>query len=469
MIINLINSYKNFVFGDYSSFNIQKRIFLLITHISILVGIVGIIINVVLDLGLFLTSITFLTLVIVGFFHIKVRNSELDFKYAFGFFITSVVTFTVFWFYNGGYNGNTVVLIFVYFVVNLTILPSKLRFLAFVITTLMIAALTTFHFAYPDMIVEYQSESQRYIDLILGFFIYLVLLFSILNTILGNYEKDRVKINSQNDQLSLLIEKLNDAKNKMEDSFKQVDELNSTKDRFITLLSHDLRSPFSGLLGITKMMDNEYDTFTDSEKRFYLSEINKSLDKLYTFLEELLLWGRVQKSSFTFNFESSEVKPIVDRAISILSDTASRKNITVNLNCEEDNTAVLDKDMISTVIRNLLSNAIKFSKVGGNININVARNNGTINLAVMDEGVGIPEKFIKKLFKLDEIASTIGTEGEIGSGMGLILCSDIVKSHKGTISVESVEGKGTTFFINLPVNNSIQKTEEAVTKQQIIG
>lgn len=445
-----VDIYKNFVFGKDETFNVQKRIFLLITHISILIGTVGAIVDIILNLGFFLTTITILTVLLLLIFHIKVRKTQVDLKYSLGFFLISIFVFPILWFYNGGYNGNNIILIFVYFIVVITILPANLRFVSFIVYALMISTLTIINYYYPHLITSYESESQRFIDLILGYSMYLILAYSIQDTIVKNYELDREKINIQNDQLNALVEKLNEANIKFEHSLKNVEELNASKDRFITVLSHDLRSPFQGLLGITKILESEYDSFNDKEKRFYITQVNNSVEKIYSFLEELLLWGRIQKNAVKLAYESTVVRELITQTVSQLSESAANKKISIEIICTDLLTAVLDKEMISIVLRNLISNAIKFSTLGGKILVSTIIDGDHIKISVTDYGVGISEEILPKLFKLDDNVSTVGTDGEQGSGMGLILCNDIIKKHNGEISVQSKEGRGSTFTIRIP-------------------
>lgn len=448
-----IENYKKIVFGNDSSFQVQKNVFLLITHISIIIGIVGVIVDIVLDLGFFLTAVTLLTVIFLIIFHIKVRNSNLTIKYSLSFFIISILVLPFLWFYNGGYDGNNIILIFVYFIVILTILPSNFRFTAFILYGIMITSLTIVNYNYPHLVIAYESDYARIIDLLLGYILYLILAFNIQNIILKNYETDRLKINDQNNQLNSLIEKLNDTNSKLQNTIKNVEELNISKDRFITILSHDLRSPFQGLLGITKILESNFNSFSDNEKQYYISQINSTLNKLYSFLEQLLLWGKIQKNGLILNYETCNIKDLISESLSPLTISAKKKKISIELVCDKELVAAVDKERISIVLRNLISNAIKFSQVGSKVSIYGDELKDDLIIAVVDEGVGISEEYINKLFKLDEIISSIGTDGELGSGMGLILCSDILKKHNGKIIVESKEGKGSTFTITLPKIN----------------
>lgn len=446
----LLERYKKFVFGDDAAFDVQKRIFLLISHISVIIGVVGIVVDISLNLDVFLTLGTVLIVLIVLLFHIKVRNSHLSLSAGLSFFILSVIVFSFLWFYNGGYNGNNIILIFVYFIVTVTILPEKFRFIAFIVYAGLISMLTILHYNFPDLVIHYKSEDLRYVDLLLGYFMYIILAYVIQNTILKNYEAERRNVESKNDQLNLLIEKLNTTNLKLEESVKRVGELNSAKDRFITILSHDLRSPFQGLIGISRTLQNEYQSYSEEEKKFYIAQINNSLDKLYSFLDQLLAWGKLQKSELKLNLEKNKILELVNNSVDVLNEIVEQKKIIIRIDVDKNLELNVDKEMFLTVLRNLLLNAIKFSNIGGLIELSAAKNNGQAIISIKDYGVGIEKDSMEKLFKVDHIISTSGTGGEQGSGMGLILCFDIIKKHNGNIVVESEEGTGSTFTIQLP-------------------
>lgn len=450
MINNILKAYKSLIFGEDRGFDVQKKVFLLITHITIVIGFVGIAVDIILDLGLFLILVTLLTVLVVTYFHVIVRRSSLKTSHSVALFFITLFVFPLLWFYNGGYDGNNIILIFVYFIVMVTILPARWRLTAFFIYALMILGLTITHYYFPHLVTHYKDSYHRFIDLILGYVMYLVLAFSIQNLILRNYEIDRGRVNSQNDQLNNLVDQLNHAKAQLEHSLKSIKELNSAKDRFVSVLSHDLRSPFQGILGITKTLESDYSSFNDHEKKYFIGQVNKSLDKLYGFLEELLLWGRIQSNSIELKKEPQNIKSILAQILLLFSDITAKKKINVQIFCDDSLQFNLDKEMISVVIRNLLSNSIKFSPFGSQIDLSAEMDNEQLHIKVKDNGVGISDEYKSKLFKLDEIISTAGTDGEQGTGMGLILCNDIIKKHNGIIGVESKEGKGTIFTVLLP-------------------
>lgn len=451
----LFSRYKNFVFGTDDSFDVQKKIFLLITHTTLIIAFTGIVTNIILGLEASLTIVTIAAFLLVLYLHTYVRRNQLDTKFAIIFFLISVFTFSYLWFFNAGYNGNTAVLIFVYFIVIVTILPVRYRIISFIVYSIMIVGLVTIQFMYPDLITHYDTEEQRYIDLALGYFLYLILAFVIQNTILKNYDDERRKGQAQNIQLNELNLQLSESNNKLEESVKRVEELNASKDRFITMLSHDLRSPFHGLLGLSRVMKEEYDSFPEIERKYIIHQLNQSIEKMYAFLEEVLLWGRLQRGVVKPKYAVENIYSLLEQIISVHEQTILKKGLHVNLNCSKELNSNIDKELLSVVIRNLLSNAIKFSLSGKAISIEAKETENKLLLTVADSGIGITPKTQSRLFKIDEIITTKGTEGETGSGMGLILCVDILKKLDGKISVQSVEGEGSVFTVELPSVQSV--------------
>jgi len=231
-------------------------------------------------------------------------------------------------------------------------------------------------------------------------------------------------------------------------------QINAEKDRFFSIIAHDLRSPFNGFLGLTQLMAEELENLTSEEiKDFTLSMRNSAAD-MFRLLENLLEWARMQQGLITFNREIAQLAPIVDESIAIILEPAKIKGIEIILDISADITVFADRNILQTVIRNIVSNAVKFTPKGGRIRVSAkVTDYNNVEISIKDTGIGMSNKMIDDLFRLDVQTNRKGTEGEPSSGLGLLLCKDFIEKHGGRIWVESEEGKGSTFRFTLPVQN----------------
>jgi len=231
---------------------------------------------------------------------------------------------------------------------------------------------------------------------------------------------------------------------------KKLSETIQLKNRIFSVIAHDLRSPVVNILYMLNLLKEEeykekYDTFANSSIEYAQMVIN--------LLENMLVWGREQEDKINYSPERQDLADLILTNLSIFKETADKKDISVNFTQVGNSTAYFDKDLLDIVIRNLLSNAVKYTHRGGRISIllkDKSVNSEGIMIKICDNGIGITEAKQKELFSSAEIESTIGTENEKGTGIGLKLCHDLVRLNKGTISVESFPGEGTCFIITLP-------------------
>ncbi|NOU16436.1 MAG: PAS domain-containing sensor histidine kinase [Bacteroidales bacterium] len=242
---------------------------------------------------------------------------------------------------------------------------------------------------------------------------------------------------------------------KLRESEKNLKELVLTKDKFFSIIAHDLINPFNALLGLSNILISGCEE-KDYEKVEECSNlINISTESVYALLINLLDWSRLQLGKFQLNPEQFKVEESIDNIISQLISSADGKEITIIKYVQPSLTIFADRNMFSTVIRNLLSNAIKFSFRKGKIEINASIVNKDMIVAISDTGIGMTQDDIKHLFKIDSNASSPGTEKERGTGLGLILCKEFIDQHKGKIWVESEIGKGSTFCFSLPIHEHL--------------
>jgi PAS domain S-box-containing protein len=233
---------------------------------------------------------------------------------------------------------------------------------------------------------------------------------------------------------------------------KKLLQLNSDKDKFFSIIAHDLKSPFNTFLGYTQMMAEELDSMSNKDIQKISALMNKSAINLYNLLENLLNWSRIQQGLIPFKPQKIVFADAYQDAIEVLRPNAEAKNISIHHFTTKDLTVFADIDMLKMVIRNLVSNAIKFSNNGGAININAKQTLSDVIISVSDNGVGIEPNNIATLFDVGKVHTTTGTASEKGTGLGLFLCKEFVEKHGGKIWVESEVGKGSYFKFNLPLS-----------------
>lgn len=228
--------------------------------------------------------------------------------------------------------------------------------------------------------------------------------------------------------------------------------LNATKDKFFSIIAHDLRSPFSSFLGLTQIMAEELPNLTMAEIQDIAINMSKSATNLSRLLENLLQWSLVQQKRMIFKPETVQLQSLVDDCVLMIQETASKKGILLTTDIPDELKIVADTNAIQTIIRNLVSNGIKYTKTGGSVHITAhTKSNGFIELSVADTGIGMNQTMVNNLFKIDVHTNRPGTEGEPSTGLGLLLCKEFVEKHGGQINVESIEGKGSTFRFTIPI------------------
>ena len=240
------------------------------------------------------------------------------------------------------------------------------------------------------------------------------------------------------------------AEDSLKESENKLIQLNRSKDKFFSILAHDLKSPFSGFLGLTRIMAEEIQSLTMRQMEEYARELQNSAGNLYKLLENLLEWSRMQRGVVDFKPEKCLLANLVKPNIDIVIERTKQKNIQLISKIDDHLEIIADIQMLNTVIRNLISNAIKFTPKGGMIEIGYIPANTMGTIFVKDSGIGMDSDTKSKLFRIDEKVSRPGTEGEPSTGLGLLLCKDFIEKQNGKIWVESEEGKGSTFYFTLP-------------------
>lgn len=227
-------------------------------------------------------------------------------------------------------------------------------------------------------------------------------------------------------------------------------ELNATKDKFISLMAHDLKNPLSTFVLATDMLEKDFEKFDHEELKEYVSDINKNAHSIFKLLENLLTWSRVQRGRISYNPEIIDLSYIIRNVASLYEKASNDKNINLEVPSVSELKVFSDTNLINTILRNLVNNAIKFTEIGGKVSVIVDDEGDNYRISVKDTGVGMSEEQQNNMFKIDKNNSTLGTNQEVGSGLGLIVCKEFAILLGCDIKVESVQMQGTTFSFTIP-------------------
>ncbi len=262
--------------------------------------------------------------------------------------------------------------------------------------------------------------------------------------------RNHLNLYHANNELKRINQQLLTTENELKSLNNQLLQLNSEKDKFFSIIGHDLKGVFNGILGITDFLVeiSRVNEVREVEKLCLL--LNDAANNGYNLLENLLHWARVQTGRIEYNPAHLLFLPILRRVTDLYNLSCIDKEIEIHLPLDSEISVYADKFMLETILRNLISNAIKYSEPGGQITIEAIKHNRSTIIKVIDKGIGIRKEDIGKLFRIETSFSTYGTKKEMGTGLGLILCKEFVNKHDGKIWVESEVNFGSKFFVELP-------------------
>ena len=247
------------------------------------------------------------------------------------------------------------------------------------------------------------------------------------------------------------IDRQKESENEIKDKNQELQKVNAEKDKFYSIIAHDLHGPMCAIMGMTEMLADEALQIPELERKELSSVLSRSARNTFTLLEQLLEWSRIENKLSDFKPQNLILRDIVDASLKIVSEPARGKGVELKVEIFNESVLFGDLNMLQTVIRNLLSNAIKFSPPGGEVTISsTPGKNNSIVIAVKDTGIGMPDELVEKLFKADAKIKRPGTNGEHSTGLGLLLCKEFIEKHGSKIDVESEEGKGSVFSFSIP-------------------
>lgn len=287
-------------------------------------------------------------------------------------------------------------------------------------------------------------KMQRLIILVAFMF---VVFTAILSVFFYSRSKTRQKIN---EELTLANRELDRQKVDTQRLNADLREANATKDKFFSIVAHDLKNPFSSLLSLSAFLEEEYSNLSEKERKEFVKQIHDSSENTYVLLQNLLEWARTQTGKVSANPSEIDLGLILQETFTLLKHNFQNKQINLVNNIPLNTLVYADRNMVSAVFQNLISNAVKFTSPGGEIEVSSTDESSKYKISVKDNGVGISPENIRKLFRMDEKVHTKGTMNEKGTGLGLLLCKEFVERNNGNIWVESEAGKGSVFWFTLP-------------------
>ena len=259
------------------------------------------------------------------------------------------------------------------------------------------------------------------------------------------------ELKQMNAELNISIAQRQLSEESLLKSERNLVQLNNDKNLFISILSHDLRTHFYNLLGLSEMLTDGIPKLKAVEIENAAKNIHETTNIAYKLLEDILMWAKTQQGRIPFRPRSLSFEAVCNDTIKALKPNAASKNIYITCSGVHNLNIIADIDMLETVMRNLVSNAIKFTNNNGVVNISALQSESKITISVSDNGIGIPPENMSKLFDISVALTTKGTAKEKGSGLGLLICKDFVEKHGGELWVESEAGRGSDFRFTLPV------------------
>ena len=262
--------------------------------------------------------------------------------------------------------------------------------------------------------------------------------------------RNRNKILKTKDQLLIKHEEIDNHRKEISDKNEVLAGLNATKDKFFSIIAHDLRNPIAAFVNISDLLEQDYDKLTEADKKEIISQMNVSSKNLIRLLENLLTWARLSNNKIQVYPENMVMKDVIESSVYPYLQAAQNKKIRIIVQVPDDLTIETDKFMVQTIIGNLINNAIKFSNQHTEINISLVNSNGAYKLFVKDKGIGIEESELRNIFVLGKVSTGRGTHGEVGTGLGLVLVKDLVEKLNWQIEVKSKVNAGSEFIVTIP-------------------
>lgn len=416
----------NNLIGTKEGFSLEKRIFHGVCLITSLVLLICFPANFILGLDIFayVLMVVFVLLLILFYFSRYSGHSKITFGIYVFFMSLVLVAGYVF---NCGIDGPIILVFGITFLILAAIMERKQLLFWMLFQLSIVYVMLYLEFNHPDMVlIKYKERSFRFFDTALTLGVLMLTIYLTVSYIKVNYQQQQVLSNKKNEELS---------------------KANASKNKLFSIISHDLRSPFNALIGLSRMLKENHDELDEAEKKEFVNAIFETSTQTYYLLQNLLEWSLSQTNEIHFSPEQINLKDLVNSALAMPLEVAKSKEIQITTDIDASKFILVDKNMMETVVRNIVSNAIKFTGNEGEISITADYESSGITLKIADNGSGMSAATLGSLFANTSTTTSKEVIQDQGMGLGLILCKDFVDRHKGKLWAESTKGVGTTFYI----------------------
>ncbi len=450
-----INVYLQKLIGNKQHYSLRHRILNISILAAILLKVLSLSVDVFLDIqwqAILFSGFALVYFIIFYFiaYYSKNYNKVILFLVAGVFILLSPIS----WFVNEGSSGNTIYSIFIAIVATYTLTEGKMRIKLMLLSGISILTIIALEYYFPEYIINYTTRTDKYLEIGIFSVVTILILVFYLNVYYNEYKQTVKKLKESNQQLLIAQEeskkqqkRIHEQNIELSKKASALKKANETKDRFYTIIAHDLKSPFNTIIGFSDLIKEAAVSNNYERIKKYSKFLTESSEQAYKLLLNLLEWSRVQTMSIEYRPESIDLKKLIEEQINVYKYTAIAKNNSIET-VLENCFVFADKNMLETIIRNLISNAIKYTE-NGKIRIKSCYQEDACLIKIEDTGLGIDSKLLKYIFNSPKTIP--GTKGEKGSGIGLKLCKEFVETNKGRLEVISQPGKGSTFSFTLPV------------------
>ena len=432
----------NLILGESERFVLQKRIFHSAVLSSCIISLVLIIEAFVYEWSLEIKGFLYVNFILLNICYYISRRSPGRYWPVWAYVFINFMVIVADWFWFGGVNGISRPLIVSFAILSPLIVRKKRKKYANLIFSLFYTLLVVFSIVYSQRIQFHSNNDHIIIESIIETGVIAGFMLLIGNVIIISHRQEKQKVVELNESLynyNLEIQLRNETLSK----------LDSTKNEFFNIIAHDLRGPVGTMNTINELLLKQYNNLSEEERKDLLVSLAETSRNTFSLLENLLDWSRAESGRMKLNISEIDVTAMVTEVVDLMIPMFKEKKVKLKTKIENAHFHS-DKNLIQTILRNALSNALKFTPTEKQVLIATEKQGTDINITISDQGVGMTDEMIDNLFKLDKVRSSLGTESEKGSGLGLILCHQLAKKVGGSISVNSSINEGTTFQLTLP-------------------